>query len=86
MSGINIAIVKILGFSPSGQPVVPTTHHTAAAAAKEEESGFVASSASSTARREKLSWDEICKRSTKVLSFIDLAGHERYLKVRVVSI
>ncbi|KAF9977891.1 hypothetical protein BGZ73_004487 [Actinomortierella ambigua] len=28
-------------------------------------------------------WDEICARSAKVLSFIDLAGHERYLKTTV---
>lgn len=26
------------------------------------------------------SWNEICEQSTKVLSFIDLAGHEKYLK------
>ena len=26
-------------------------------------------------------WDEICGKAAKVLSFIDLAGHERYLKV-----
>lgn len=28
------------------------------------------------------SWEEVCGKSAKVLSFIDLAGHERYLKVR----
>lgn len=27
----------------------------------------------------KLSWEEIGKRSAKVISFTDLAGHERYL-------
>lgn len=26
------------------------------------------------------SWNEICENSAKVLSFIDLAGHEKYLK------
>lgn len=25
-------------------------------------------------------WNEICEHATKVLSFIDLAGHEKYLK------
>jgi GTPase len=30
-----------------------------------------------TAKREKLGWEEICKRAAKVVSFIDLAGHER---------
>jgi GTPase len=29
------------------------------------------------AKREKLGWEEICKRAAKVISFIDLAGHER---------
>jgi len=28
-------------------------------------------------------WDEICGKAAKVLSFIDLAGHERYLKVHI---
>ncbi|KAF9965898.1 hypothetical protein BGZ70_003852 [Mortierella alpina] len=28
-------------------------------------------------------WDEICAKAAKVLSFIDLAGHERYLKTTV---
>ncbi|KAF9584543.1 hypothetical protein BGW38_006068 [Lunasporangiospora selenospora] len=28
-------------------------------------------------------WEEICGKSAKVLSFIDLAGHERYLKTTV---
>ena len=29
----------------------------------------------------KLTWEEICTKATKVLSFVDLAGHEKYLKV-----
>ncbi|KAK3828424.1 MAG: GTP binding protein [Benniella sp.] len=29
------------------------------------------------------SWEEVCGKSAKVLSFIDLAGHERYLKTTV---
>jgi GTPase len=32
-------------------------------------------------RKQQLSWDDICKKAAKVVSFIDLAGHERYLKV-----
>ncbi|KAK7575905.1 hypothetical protein V9T40_012191 [Parthenolecanium corni] len=30
-----------------------------------------------------LDWVKICERSTKVITFIDLAGHERYLKTTV---
>ncbi|ORY97237.1 P-loop containing nucleoside triphosphate hydrolase protein [Syncephalastrum racemosum] len=31
----------------------------------------------------KMSWDAVCAKAAKVLSFVDLAGHERYLKTTV---
>ena len=31
-------------------------------------------------RKQQLTWDEISSRAAKIISFIDLAGHERYLK------
>ncbi|KAI4214220.1 MAG: hypothetical protein LQ351_003305 [Letrouitia transgressa] len=34
----------------------------------------------------KLSWEEIGKRSAKVISFMDLAGHERYLRTTVFGL
>lgn len=37
-------------------------------------------------KREKLAWDEIYKRAAKVVSFIDLAGHERYFKTTVFGL
>ncbi|TPX55681.1 hypothetical protein PhCBS80983_g05110 [Powellomyces hirtus] len=33
--------------------------------------------------KSKLAWDDICAEASKVLSFIDLAGHEKYLKTTV---
>uniref|UniRef100_A0A0X3NIZ9 Tr-type G domain-containing protein n=1 Tax=Schistocephalus solidus TaxID=70667 RepID=A0A0X3NIZ9_SCHSO len=36
--------------------------------------------------RGKLDWSEICQKATKVITFIDLAGHERYLKTTVVGL
>jgi GTPase SAR1 family protein len=37
-----------------------------------------------TASREKdLSWDEICKEASKIIGFIDLAGHEKYFKTTI---
>lgn len=36
-----------------------------------------------SAQGRKLSWEEIGKRSAKVISFSDLAGHERYLRTTV---
>jgi hypothetical protein len=32
---------------------------------------------STVAKREKIAWDEVCSKAAKVVSFIDLAGHER---------
>ncbi|KAJ5101845.1 GTP-binding protein 1 [Penicillium alfredii] len=37
----------------------------------------------SNAHGRKMSWEEIGKRSAKVISFSDLAGHERYLRTTV---
>uniref|UniRef100_A0A5K3ESD2 Tr-type G domain-containing protein n=1 Tax=Mesocestoides corti TaxID=53468 RepID=A0A5K3ESD2_MESCO len=34
----------------------------------------------------KLDWAKICQASTKVITFIDLAGHERYLKTTVFGL
>lgn len=31
----------------------------------------------------KLSWEEICARSAKIVNFLDLAGHERYLRTTI---
>ncbi|KAJ2736525.1 hypothetical protein IW152_000700 [Coemansia sp. BCRC 34962] len=31
----------------------------------------------------KVSWDVVCSRSSKLVSFLDLAGHEKYLKTTV---
>ena len=40
----------------------------------------------STVPGRKLSWEEIGKRSAKVISFSDLAGHERYLRTTVFGL
>lgn len=63
---------EILGFTTTGDPIFPTTH------ANEGETN--------SAKREKLSWEEICKRAAKVASFIDLAGHERYFKTTLYGL
>lgn len=31
----------------------------------------------------KLSWEDLCARSAKIVNFIDLAGHERYLRTTI---
>lgn len=37
----------------------------------------------SSAVSRKLAWEDVCQDAAKVISFIDLAGHERYLKTTV---
>jgi GTPase len=34
----------------------------------------------------KLTWEEISQKSSKIISFIDLAGHERYLRTTVFGL
>ncbi|KAG8808888.1 hypothetical protein FRC17_003725, partial [Serendipita sp. 399] len=61
----------ILGFGPSGNPILP-----AVAAAPDSE----------VVKRERLGWEDIAARSSKIISFIDLAGHERYLKTTLYGL
>src|SRR5579859_4222634 len=41
---------------------------------------------SSQASGRKLTWEEISEKSSKIISFIDLAGHERYLRTTVFGL
>ncbi|KAK4056733.1 hypothetical protein OIO90_002285 [Microbotryomycetes sp. JL221] len=63
--------LEVLGFSPDGHVVVPETH------------GAPESTAS---RKQQVSWEEISSKSSKVISFTDLAGHERYLKTTLFGL
>ncbi|CCA68509.1 probable GTP-binding protein 1 [Serendipita indica DSM 11827] len=63
--------MEILGFGPSGLPILP-----AIAAAPDSE----------VVKRERLGWEDIAAQSSKIISFIDLAGHERYLKTTLYGL
>ncbi|KAG8213710.1 P-loop containing nucleoside triphosphate hydrolase protein, partial [Butyriboletus roseoflavus] len=63
--------MEILGFSEAGVPILP------GATGPHDVEG---------ARRDKLGWDEISARSAKIISFSDLAGHERYLKTTLYGL
>ncbi|KAG7446497.1 GTP-binding protein 1 [Guyanagaster necrorhizus] len=63
--------MEILGFGPSGAPILPSTAN---------------SSDPDVIRREKLGWEEISIQAAKIVSFIDLAGHERYLKTTLYGL
>ncbi|KAL4063525.1 P-loop containing nucleoside triphosphate hydrolase protein, partial [Scleroderma yunnanense] len=62
---------QILGFSTSGAPVLP---------------GPVGGHDSDTVRLDKLGWEDIAIRSAKIVSFSDLAGHEKYLKTTLYGL
>ncbi|KAJ6586932.1 GTP-binding protein 1 [Mycena vulgaris] len=63
--------MEILGFGPSGDPILPNTAN---------------STDPDVIRREKLGWEEISIQAAKIVSFIDLAGHERYLKTTLYGL
>ncbi|KAG6828111.1 hypothetical protein H0H92_009161 [Tricholoma furcatifolium] len=63
--------MEILGFGPSGASILPNTTNTTDLDA---------------IRREKLGWEEISVQAAKIVSFIDLAGHERYLKTTLYGL
>lgn len=63
--------MEILGFGPSGEPILPPSSH-----ANDPEA----------IRHEKMSWEAISIQSAKIVSFIDLAGHEKYLKTTLYGL
>ncbi|KAG5715927.1 GTP-binding protein 1 [Termitomyces sp. T112] len=63
--------MEILGFEPSGTPILPNITNLADPDA---------------VRHEKLGWEEISIKAAKIVSFIDLAGHERYLKTTLYGL
>ncbi|KAG1716401.1 hypothetical protein ID866_753 [Astraeus odoratus] len=63
--------MEILGFSVSGTPVLPEP---------------IGGHLSDAVRLDKLGWEEITARSAKIISFSDLAGHEKYLKTTLYGL
>ncbi|KAJ7579139.1 GTP-binding protein 1 [Mycena floridula] len=63
--------MEILGFNPAGAAILPNTS---------------SSNDPDVIRREKLGWEEISVQAAKIVSFIDLAGHERYLKTTLYGL
>ncbi|TFY80986.1 hypothetical protein EWM64_g3024 [Hericium alpestre] len=63
--------MEILGFDTAGAPILPNAG---------------GSMDPDILRREKLGWDQISMKSAKIVTFIDLAGHERYLKTTLYGL
>lgn len=59
-----------MGFTPLGQEVVPEGHAVAVLDNPNPPQG-------SFPRKQQLSWEEISAKAAKIISFADLAGHER---------
>ncbi|KAE8220644.1 hypothetical protein CF319_g5862 [Tilletia indica] len=69
--------MEICGFDAHGEPVYnPAVTKANSAANKDHADEPI----------RKLTWEEICERSAKVVTFIDLAGHEKYLKSTVFGL
>lgn len=66
--------LEILGFSADCKEVLPENHVGALA----EKSSNVELAPSS--RKQEQTWQDIASKSAKIVSFTDLAGHEKYLK------
>ncbi|MBW0478102.1 hypothetical protein O181_017817 [Austropuccinia psidii MF-1] len=67
--------MEIMGFDAKGNEVLPVGL-----------SGDKTNPNQVGLRKQQLSWDDICNRAAKVVSFIDLAGHERYLKTTIFGL
>ncbi|KAH7108077.1 P-loop containing nucleoside triphosphate hydrolase protein [Auriculariales sp. MPI-PUGE-AT-0066] len=63
--------MEILGFNAQSVPILPPAS---------------TSSDPDVIRREKLSWAEISIEAAKIIAFLDLAGHEKYLKTTLFGI
>ncbi|KAG0144970.1 hypothetical protein CROQUDRAFT_659278 [Cronartium quercuum f. sp. fusiforme G11] len=74
--------MEIMGFNAKGEEVLPE----GAMAALVDRTTAVNNAHPVGLRKQQLSWDEICRRAAKVVSFIDLAGHERYLKTTIFGL
>ncbi|KAH9818351.1 P-loop containing nucleoside triphosphate hydrolase protein [Melampsora americana] len=74
--------MEIMGFDAKGEEVLPE----GAMAALADRTSATSNAHPVGLRKQQLSWDEICRRAAKVVSFIDLAGHERYLKTTIFGL
>ncbi|KAM0752372.1 translation protein [Meredithblackwellia eburnea MCA 4105] len=78
--------LELLGFSAKGLDVVPEIHSTALAEKSLNSGEEATAPQGSTPRKQQLSWEEISAKSAKIVSFADLAGHERYLKTTLFGL
>ncbi|KAI5480556.1 GTP-binding protein 1, partial [Pseudohyphozyma bogoriensis] len=77
--------MELLGFAPNGQEIQP--EGSGALSDKGNVlAGSDAASQGSFTRKQQLSWEDIAAKASKIISFADLAGHERYLKTTLFGL
>ncbi|GAA97731.1 uncharacterized protein L969DRAFT_106089 [Mixia osmundae IAM 14324] len=78
--------MEIMGFDAGGQQVLPSS--TLAALREMGINTMTREGDFQTIalKRNNMTWDEVCKKAAKIVSFTDLAGHERYLKTTIFGL
>ncbi len=74
--------LELLGFDPSGKEIVPESHVLGERSANILDPIVHGMSG----RAQKLSWEDIAAKASRIVSFSDLAGHERYLKTTLFGL
>ena len=70
--------LEILGFDAKGSEVIPTNHALT-------ERGSNMESSAPGLRKQQMAWEEVSKQSSKIVSFIDLAGHEKLVYFHLIT-
>ncbi|SCV71890.1 BQ2448_4584 [Microbotryum intermedium] len=89
--------IELLGFTSKGQAVMPEAAHvallekstntlTSSNAAHSNDPETPVFSQRTGLRKQQLSWEQISASASKLISFSDLAGHERYLKTTLFGL
>lgn len=74
--------LELLGFDPAGKEIVPESHVLGEKSANLLDPAVHGMSG----RAQKLSWEDIAAKASRIVSFSDLAGHERYLKTTLFGL
>jgi len=74
--------LELLGFDPAGKEIVPESHVLGEKSANILDPTVHGMSG----RAQKLSWEDIAAKASRIVSFSDLAGHERYLKTTLFGL
>lgn len=69
--------LELLGFAPTGEEITQEAHFAKTSTAPAAAPTIGEDGLEMRSRRQALSWEEISGKAHKIISFTDLAGHER---------